>query len=448
MSRTKTVGGYALGIAIVFSLAFLALSSLALYSFEYQRRSSAAENEIAVLYSAQSPGMAEGLWNYDDRLLQVLADGMRFYPYISYVSISDQKDSLVSSGQRKAGSATRDYALLRTFPDGTAENLGTLSIEIDSSHIRRDTVSQVLVSLSLQLLFLVLESLIILSLFSRLVTRHLAKIAAYIRVYGASPGAPLLILGKKERGDELDILVSSFNAMRSNLEASRVSEIKAREEVARSLREKEVLLQEVYHRTKNNMQLIASFLSMEAIESGSERVSALVDEMIGRITSMALVHQKLYESKDLSRIDFGDYARDLIAEIKGSYLGNRGQIELRVEAQAGIVVVLDTAIPCGLALNELVVNAIKHAFPAGRAGIVRVALERGAQGGFLFSVADDGVGLPPGFDLRRDARIGLRTVVSVIEEQLRGEVRLAPRLDGTGTLCTATVRDDLYSARI
>ena len=221
--------------------------------------------------------------------------------------------------------------------------------------------------------------------------------------------------------------------------------IRAEEAVSLSLREKEVLLQEVYHRTKNNMQLIAAFLNLQAMSCKDERLVSIMNEMVGRITSMALVHQKLYESKDLSRIDLGDYIRDLAREIHEAYLTNRPGIAILVEADPDIVSTLDTAIPCGLVLNELIINAVKYAYPGERTGPIRVSLSREREGSFLFSVSDDGVGFPPGFDFRRDGRIGLQTVVSLVELQLRGTLSFGP---GPGMSCTAVIRDDLYKPRV
>ena len=359
--------------------------------------------------------------------------------------MKDARGSLVESGTKKAGSLSRGYALARKVPGRADVALGELFIEIDSRKILSDVGGQVFVSLVFQVLCLFVESFIVLLLFARMVTRHLSKIAVHIEEFEVRPGAPPLTIDKRDVGDELDVLVRSFNAMHRNLEASRVAELHAMDELARSLREKKVLLQEVYHRTKNNMQLIASFLSMQAGSSGDERFSAMIDETIGRISSMALVHQKLYESKDLSRIDLADYLKDLLSDIRRAYLADRPQVEIVLQAEPGIVALFDLAIPCGLALNELVVNAVKYAFPEGRRGTIRVGLSRGAAGAIALTVSDDGVGFPPGFDARRDGGIGLQTVVSLLESQLRGTVAFG---SGPGASCVATIRDDVYSARV
>ena len=427
-------------IALASSFFFLFLSSSLFYYHEFRRQASMAEKEVGLLYEAQAPGMVEALWDYDSELLEVLVDGLGCYPYINYVGIRDHAGPVVERGARKKGGVPRDYPLRRQSSSGMATDLGTLSVEIDAPMIKAGIRSQVFLSALFQVSFLVAQSLLVVFLFWRMVTSHLATMAAYIREYEVRPGMPPLLLRKRGRGDELDQLAQSFNTMRAKLESARESELRAMEDVARSLREKEVLIQEIYHRTKNNMQLIASFLSMEAMESGDQRIKAILGEMIGRITSMALVHEKLYESGDLSRLDFGEYLEDLVSDIVQASLDERRGIAVSVEASKGIVLPLEAAIPCGLALNEVIVNAVKHAFPGGRRGCLRVGLARGTAGDLVFTVADDGAGFPPGFDPRRDGHIGLQTVFALVENQLHGSLGFGSGPEG-GVTCTVTIAE-------
>jgi PAS domain S-box-containing protein len=222
--------------------------------------------------------------------------------------------------------------------------------------------------------------------------------------------------------------------------------VRAEEALVRSLREKEILIQEVYHRTKNNMQLITSFLGLEAEASRDEHVASALQDMIGRISSMALVHQKLYKSEDLSRIDLGEYVRDLVYSIKNACLEGRRGIDVAVETEPGVVAVIDLAVPCGLVLNELVTNCAKYAFNGRESGRISVVLKRRALHELELCVSDDGVGLPEGFDYRRDGHIGMQTVVSIVELQLHGSVSIAS--GSTGTTCTALMRDDMFGPRL
>jgi len=573
--KSRSITRHTILIVLTFSVVFALLSAAFFFAIEYRSRTAAITEEIEIIWEAQMSGLIEGIWNYDYELIFALLDGIIFHPFVSYAAVEEMTGGVFVRGVQSADSVSHRYPLMRTLSDGHEEELGILYIGIDNERILSDVTGEILRLLFFFAVFLIFESLVLLLFFSRTVTMHLTRIADYMRRFGVQPDAPTLVLEKRDRGDEIDILVGSFNRMREDLVTSRQAEkraiedlkaseemnrvlieeapdaimiydadahhfisanrraetlfgmsvaelvtvkpanlfipdpekelsleqdisgcteralagesvltrrfvrrphgevticevrlncipsanrnivrvsylditdrIRAEEELRRSLREKEVLLQEVYHRTKNNMQVIASLLNIEAMSCGNEKVCTILNEMNGRITAMSLVHQKLYESKDLSRIDFGEYLEDLLAEIKPAYFEKARDVEMGVSAERGIVVLIDTAIPCGLVINELIVNAIKYAFPDNRKGNIRVKLERDEAGFLVLTVADDGVGLPPGFDFRSDGKIGLQTVVSLIEAQLQGDISFISR---SGTVCTMKIRDNLYTARV
>ncbi|WP_459870927.1 histidine kinase dimerization/phosphoacceptor domain -containing protein [Endothiovibrio diazotrophicus] len=197
----------------------------------------------------------------------------------------------------------------------------------------------------------------------------------------------------------------------------------AEEQVRRSLGEKEVLLREIHHRVKNNMQVISSLLSMQGQYVDDEETRRVLEDSRSRVRSMALVHEKLYQTEDFSRIDFADYLRGLVSNVVGAYAHGGRRIALHYDLEP-LGLGLDVAIPCGLITNELISNAVKYAFPE-RNGEIRVALHRcdfdGAPGIELV-VADDGIGLPPGFDCENAPSLGLRLVTQLTRHQLRGRV--------------------------
>jgi PAS domain S-box-containing protein len=210
------------------------------------------------------------------------------------------------------------------------------------------------------------------------------------------------------------------------------------------LQEKNALLRELYHRTKNNMQVISSLLSLQAGYTQHADVAAVFREMDDRIRSMALVHQKLYQSQDLSTVDLADYVQELSTLLMRAY--GIGSARVNVDLRACEVrVLLDAAVPCGLILNELITNAFKHAFPGDRRGSVTIEVRRDDAGEVTLRVADDGVGLPAGFDPRRDGRLGLQTVLAIGEQQLGGSVEFS---SGAGVSCALRFRDTFYSARV
>ena len=195
---------------------------------------------------------------------------------------------------------------------------------------------------------------------------------------------------------------------------------RSNEALSTSLHEKEVLLKEIHHRVKNNLQIISSILSLQSGSACSESQATLLRESQDRIRSMALVHEKLYRSRDLSRINFGEYVRNLTASLAHSYIASPA-IRIRVDIR-DVFLDIDMAIPCGLIINELVSNSFKYAFRDGRAGEVYISLSGNGQT-YTLVVSDDGVGLPPGMDFRNTPSLGLQ-LVNTLVSQLEGTIEL------------------------
>ncbi len=217
----------------------------------------------------------------------------------------------------------------------------------------------------------------------------------------------------------------------------------AEEKLQRALHEKETLLRELYHRTKNNMNVIIAMLSLRADYSQNEDAVQILHEVENKIRAMALVHQKLYQSQDLSRVDLKEYVADLATLLLQSHWVYSGDITLNLECE-NVLVTIDVAIPCGLVLSELFSNAFKHAFPAGRRGEIRLTLTRNDQDIELI-FADDGVGAPEDFDFRTRPTLGLQTIFTVVEHQLQGSVQFKTN---RGVTCHIRFSDTQYTARI
>ncbi|MBN8216569.1 MAG: PAS domain S-box protein [Spirochaetes bacterium] len=208
---------------------------------------------------------------------------------------------------------------------------------------------------------------------------------------------------------------------------SRLSESRLRA----SLAEKEVLLRELYHRTKNNMQVISAMMNLHARASTDAAFIALCRDMEARIQSMALVHQKLYQGRSLSSIRIREYAQELCALLRTSYRAPEERIAVSCEVE-DLLFPIDLAIPCGLVLSELLSNSFKHAFPGDRRGTIRVGLARSVQGLIEIRFRDDGAGFPDGFDPMRDGHMGLQGLSGIVGHQLGGRVRFEP---GPGVSC-------------
>ncbi|HKD36192.1 MAG TPA: histidine kinase dimerization/phosphoacceptor domain -containing protein, partial [Pirellulales bacterium] len=196
--------------------------------------------------------------------------------------------------------------------------------------------------------------------------------------------------------------------------ALNIAERKETEERLRaSLDEKEVLLKEVHHRVKNNLQIISSLLALQARGNGDPEVRRMFEESQGRIRSMALIHEQLYQSGELSRIDFLEYVRRLCSYLMECSGDQDGHVSLRLDV-AAVPLPLNLAIPCGMILNELVSNALKHAFPGGRRGTVLIGFES-HDGNYRMSVSDDGIGTaaaePP-----KPGSLGLKVVDALVKQ--------------------------------
>ena len=182
-----------------------------------------------------------------------------------------------------------------------------------------------------------------------------------------------------------------------------------------SLREKDVLLKEVHHRVRNNMQVISSLLNHQARLITDPAVLSMFQESQNRIRSIALVHEKLYRSSDLSRIDFADYIESLVVHLFHTLQADAGRITFH-PALTPVEVDVTTAIPLGLIVNELVMNALEHAFPQSRRGEIVIRMEKTAEGSLRLEIADDGIGLPPDFDPARASSLGWQIVLMLVEQ--------------------------------
>ncbi|MEC5400015.1 sensor histidine kinase [Uliginosibacterium sp. H1] len=189
----------------------------------------------------------------------------------------------------------------------------------------------------------------------------------------------------------------------------------------KSLEEKTVLLNEVHHRVKNNLQVISSLLNLQSSTSTPEARVVLAESQ-SRVKAMALIHQLLYERNDFSRIELSVYIARLASLLRETFLRQSARITLNVSNEAmGLGIDLQRAVPCGLLVNELVTNAIKHAFPDDRPGRVDITLRRSSDGSGCIIVADDGIGLAPDKELGKASSLGFQ-LIPLLVEQLGGEI--------------------------
>jgi two-component sensor histidine kinase/HAMP domain-containing protein len=198
--------------------------------------------------------------------------------------------------------------------------------------------------------------------------------------------------------------------------------VRAEDLMAISLQEKEVLLKEIHHRVKNNLQIIASLLSLQASKIADDNTKSIFRDSQGRVKSMALIHERLYRSDNLAEIVFSDYVENLTRFLMSTISGNLGRITITQDIQ-DIVFGVDTAVPCGLIINELVTNSLKHAFSENENGEIHISCKRIDNNHISLCISDNGTGIKENIDIKNTQSLGMQLVHS-LTDQLDGKIQL------------------------
>ena len=260
-----------------------------------------------------------------------------------------------------------------------------------------------------------------------------------LTLYSAQPEAflPTEIELLEELAEDLAFGILALRARLRNREDE--------ERILEALREKEILLMELHHRTRNNMQVISSMLSIEE-ERLANAADKRVFEAVGmRIQAMALVHQKLYQSGDLSRIELRDYIEGLCLLVRESEGKDEAQVSFDFDGMEQVKVLIDTAIPLGIVLNELLANAFAHAFPGERPGRIAVSLARDDEGLIRIEFDDDGVGFEAGANPRERGKTGFMLIFNLVTKQLGGQIDCFSK---GGTSWSMRFHENRYTPRI
>lgn len=246
---------------------------------------------------------------------------------------------------------------------------------------------------------------------------------------GDASGAERWLMSRAQPRSDVDGRVVGYLGIVMDITERKQAEIA----LSDSLAEKVVLLKEVHHRVKNNLQIVASLLNLQASRSHNPEVVDLLQDTRNRVHSMALLHEVLYQSDNLARINFAAYVDDLCCQLLRSFGTQAGRVKIENRV-ARIGMPLDQSVPCGLIINELVSNALKHAFPGEGSGKIRVEMGLSQDQQLMLCVKDNGIGLPIGLDITDPARLGLRLITS-LAEQLEGKLTVE-QPDGTGVAFT------------
>jgi PAS domain S-box-containing protein len=360
--------------------------------------------------------------------------GKEFLVQISLSPIESGGETLVTSIIRdvtsQRASEARFRALLESAPDGivVVDSEGTIVIVNSQTERLFGYTRQELIGQPVEML--VPDSV-------------RATHESYRVHYAADPklrpmGAGRSLSGRTKSGNEfpVEISLSPLVTDQGRMVMSIIRDIterrKAEETIQASLREKEALLREIHHRVKNNLQVTSSLLRLQAAAVGDLQTREMFEETENRIRSMALVHEKLYQSTNLARIDFADYIRSLGELLFRSSAINPANVTLIVSGPETFLSI-EVAVPCGLIVNELLSNALKHAFPEDRRGEIQVHLDEQPDNWTRVIVRDDGIGLPDEFDLNRTGTLGLQ-LVHALAQQIDGRITIETTKPGVGFL--------------
>jgi two-component sensor histidine kinase/sensor domain CHASE-containing protein len=237
-----------------------------------------------------------------------------------------------------------------------------------------------------------------------------------------NPSENVVVQGK----DEISHLSMSINDMLGTLKHYRdhleeMVEVRT-SQLNKSLQEKEVLLREVHHRVKNNMQVVSSILMLQTQNINDENTLNIFNESNNRILSIALVHEKLCQSENFENINVKEYIHELASNLLTMY-GATGKVKCEINVE-NVTLDINNSVPCGLIINELVTNSLKHAFAQGRQGTIKITFKPKDNNMLQLCVSDDGSGIPKDMDIRNTESLGLKLAIALVEDQLNGEIIL------------------------
>lgn len=244
--------------------------------------------------------------------------------------------------------------------------------------------------------------------------KNFSREQTYVRRNGELLSANVTVSLVRDANDNPNYFVAVFEDITERKEYER--------QLEESITEKEVLLKEVHHRVKNNMQVISSILNLQSSYISDESALGILRESQDRIKSMSFVHESLYQSKTLSEVNFAEYIQNIARNLYHSYGRPQGGINLDFNLEE-IYLNLDTSIPCGLIINEVVSNSLKYAFEGREKGVIRIELGKLSDGRLKLIVSDDGIGLPADFDIENAESLGLQLVTTLVT-QITGELEI------------------------
>ncbi len=411
---------------------------------EWNRGMRELEDVLNMVEGSYVPSVATGVFFFDERQLRLLAEGITLFPYVDSVTVlerrADEEVTITSTGddsERSPNLEIHEYPLTYEY-DGARRTVGTLRVTTNTEHIHAKVAQRLRVSTAATLIMILGFTVVILWLVQRMVFRHLWTITRFFDGLDPEhPGQRELVLSRRaflrRQPDELDEITDAVHSMLRRQE--------------RVLHERFALVQELFHRTGNTVQSVQAILNLQSARHVDNlQLQTTLRAANNRILAIALAHQKLYLGGDLSRISMRPYLGELSQEVFQSYSGAEKDIELETDIE-DVSLLIDTAIPCGMVVCELLSNSLEHAFPEGNriSGTVELSLRQESESTYRLTARDDGVGVPSGFDVYRDGKTGIQVVRSIVESQLNGRVECDVE---SGMEWTIVFSDAMYRERV
>lgn len=442
---------------------------------EYWRDKKIIENRLEFVRVSYLPSVKKSLWELDEEGLRLHLEGLLNYPEIVRVSVEQRGTYLMSVGEDNDEYIERYDYPLSYIVDDKVYKLGSLNVDISLRILYQRLWGRALLILGVKLLELSIVAIALFILFYVLVGRFLKQLAEYTSSLDYEKLSNQLDINKKapesvEDEDEIDTMVRAVNDMRVNLadsfaqlfqyqeelttinmqlrkseqqllnknEMLTVSEeqlretnqqlieigedlVSKQEELEEALKEKIVLLKEVHHRVKNNMQVMASIINLQASRIEDENLLKLFNDLRSRIHSMATVHEELYRSENFAQIAFPAYVQKLTDYLFKLFAVRPGLVTYEVEVQE-VSIEIEKAVPCALVINEVISNALKYAFPDDRKGNIAIKLKYSdASCIYTMSIKDDGIGIPEDFEIEKSDSLGM-TLITALVKQIGGNL--------------------------
>lgn len=436
MRQNKTISPLAVQLLFSFiavSLAFIVLSSSVQLALEIHRDVQSIEDGFDLIETSYIPAVASSYFYLNTQQLQLLLDGIELLPDMHYAALYDgsyTEAPMYHSGSPRDGMVeSRRFELIYEY-QGQERYLGYLIVQANTEDVKIRTVSRIEVIVLTNMVTGVFLSLFLLFRFHRIVVRDLQSIAAYLRGIDLDSihGDELQIEQHSSRPNELSEIISAIQAMQQRIIRDFQQQKQIQQELRQTISAKEMLQRELFHRTKNSMQMILSLLNIHSQEHrDNPGVQQIVRDTSERIYAMSLVHQMLYLSDDVTRIGINEYFSTLIGHfIDGAKVDGR-TITSHLHIQE-IELSIDTALPLGLVTVELISNSIKHAFNDSSEGEFWLSIRR--EGEHLrYEYRDSGRGTEEPIHSETSNSFGMTIVRSIVESQMGGQLSF-PKDDG------------------